>query len=93
MFLHVSAIKDIKRSMNLQSLGNKLQRYRSQLEVTERGVFKDATISVDRLTQIAQGAVEPTGDEILILADFYRCDFKFFISNEQVVPFEQTETL
>ena len=30
---------------------------------------------------------------MLILADHYRCDFKFFISNEQVAPFEQTETL
>ena len=29
----------------------------------------------------------------MILADHYRCDFKFFISNEQVAPFEQTEVL
>jgi hypothetical protein len=36
---------------------------------------------------------EPTGDEVLILADHYRCDFKFFISNEQSAPFEQTDTL
>ncbi|MGF6403295.1 Zn-dependent peptidase ImmA (M78 family)/transcriptional regulator with XRE-family HTH domain [Pseudomonas frederiksbergensis] len=93
MFSHVSAVQDIKRSMNLQSLGNKLQRYRNQLEATEEDVSKDTAISVDRLIQIEQGAVEPTGDEILILADFYRCDFKFFISNEQVAPFEQTETL
>ena len=63
------------------------------MEATEEEVSKDTAISVDRLTQIEQGAVEPTCDEILILADFYRCDFKFFISNEQVASFGQTETL
>lgn len=79
--------------MNLQSLGEKLQRYRRQLEATEEDVAEGTAISVDRLSEIERGAVEPTGDEILILADFYRCDFKFFISNEQVAPFEQTEIL
>jgi Zn-dependent peptidase ImmA (M78 family) len=29
----------------------------------------------------------------LILADFFRCDFKFFISNEKLASFEQTESL
>ncbi|MCF5222789.1 XRE family transcriptional regulator [Pseudomonas syringae] len=79
--------------MNLRSLGEKLQRYRYQLEVTVDDVSMDTAISTDRLSEIEKGAVEPTGDEILILADFYRCDFKFFISNEQTAPFEQTETL
>jgi Zn-dependent peptidase ImmA (M78 family) len=27
------------------------------------------------------------------LADFYKCDYKFFISNERVAPIEQTEAL
>ncbi|WP_025858341.1 ImmA/IrrE family metallo-endopeptidase [Pseudomonas sp. CHM02] len=79
--------------MNLQSLGEKLQRYRSQLEATQEDVANGTAISVERLSEIELGVVEPTGDEILILADVYRCDFKFFISNEQVAPFEQTETL
>lgn len=46
-----------------------------------------------RLESLEKGLVEPTGDEVLILADYYRCDFKHFISNERVAPFEQTETL
>lgn len=50
-------------------------------------------ISVERLVAIESGQIEPTGDEVLILADHYRCDFKFFISNELLAPFEQTETL
>jgi Zn-dependent peptidase ImmA (M78 family) len=47
----------------------------------------------NQLTQSLDGVTEPTGDEVLILADHYRCDFKFFISNERVAPFEQTDTL
>ena len=50
-------------------------------------------IDASRLESIEKGQTEPTGDEVLILADHYRCDFKFFISNDQVAPFEQTETL
>jgi hypothetical protein len=37
--------------------------------------------------------LEPTGDEVLILADHFKCDYTFFISNDNVAPFEETETL
>lgn len=50
-------------------------------------------IEIARLRSIENGLQEPTGDEVLILADHYRCDFKYFISNERFAPFEQTETL
>lgn len=50
-------------------------------------------ISSHRLAAMESGTAEPTGDEILILADHFKCDFKFFISNERVAPFEQTDTL
>ena len=40
-----------------------------------------------------EGKATPSGDEVLILADYFKCDFKFFISNEQLAPFEQTEEL
>ena len=36
---------------------------------------------------------EPSGDEILILADFFKCDYYYFISNEKYTSFEQTEKL
>lgn len=35
----------------------------------------------------------PTGDEVLIIADFFQCDYRFFISNEKLAAFQQTETL
>lgn len=79
--------------MNLQSLGAKLLRYREQLTETVIDVAHATGIDHERLKLLEAGAAEPSGDEILILADHFKCDFKFFISNEQVAPFDQTETL
>jgi len=80
-------------SIDLKSLSSKLSKYRGQLRESIAEVAAASGIDAKRLTAIEAGQTEPTGDEILILADHYRCDFKFFISNEQVAPFEQTETL
>jgi len=79
--------------MNLEALGLKLSRYREQLTETVDEVAASTGIDVERLRSMEAGRLEPSGDEILILADHYRCDFKFFISNEQVAPFDQTDTL
>jgi len=80
-------------AINLQTLGVKLAKYREQLKESIVEVAFSTGIDATRLTNFESGQAEPTGDEVLILADHYRCDFKFFISNEQVAPFEQTETL
>jgi len=80
-------------AIDLRLLGSKLVKYREQLQESLIDVAGSTGIDAARLSQIEGGQTEPTGDEILILADHYRCDFKFFISNEQVAPFEQTETL
>jgi transcriptional regulator with XRE-family HTH domain len=80
-------------AIDLRSLGAKLAKYRGQLQESPAEVARSTGIAVARLAAIEGGHAEPTGDEVLILADHYRCDFKFFISNEQVAPFEQTETL
>lgn len=80
-------------AIDLQMLGSKLAKYREQLRESLLDVSASTGIDVARLERIENGQTEPTGDEVLILADHYRCDFKFFISNDQVAPFEQTETL
>lgn len=80
-------------TINLRSLGVKLSKYRDQLTQTLEEVAIATGIEISRLTSIEHGLLEPTGDEVLILADYYRCDFKYFISNEKSAPFEQTETL
>ncbi|ODV25050.1 MAG: DNA-binding protein [Rhodanobacter sp. SCN 68-63] len=79
--------------MNLAMLGGKLKQYRDQLQETVNEVAEVTGISPERLDEMEAGRVEPTGDEILILADHFHCDFRYFISNERVAPFEQTDTL
>lgn len=80
-------------AIDLRLLGSKLAKYREQLQESFVDVADSTGIDADRLAQIENGQTEPTGDEVLILSDHYRCDFKFFISNEQIAPFEQTEML
>jgi Zn-dependent peptidase ImmA (M78 family) len=65
----------------------------NQFQYTLREVSAATGIGEDALKQIELGGRHPTGDEILILADFYKCDYKFFLSNEKLASFEQTETL
>lgn len=80
-------------AIDLRTLGSKLAKYREQLKESIVEAAASTGIDVARLAAVEAGQAEPTGDEVLILAYHYRCDFKFFISNEQVAPFEQTETL
>lgn len=80
-------------SINLKALGSKLAKYRDQLNESIEELGEATGIEVARLYTIEGGEQEPTGDEVLILADHYRCDFNYFISNEQSAPFEQTATL
>lgn len=80
-------------AIDLRLLGSKLSKYRVQLQESILDVAGSTGIDVARLSQIEDGQIEPTGDEVLILADHYHCDFKYFVSNENVAPFEQTETL
>lgn len=84
---------DLQMGINLAMLGAKLVKYREQLQESVTEVAALTGIDPKRLAATEAGAMEPTGDEILILADHFQCDFKFFISNERVAPFEQTDTL
>ncbi|WP_202915331.1 ImmA/IrrE family metallo-endopeptidase [Paenibacillus paridis] len=54
---------------------------------------KHTGIEEKRLIAFEDNLVEPSGDEVLILADYYKCDFRFFISNKKVTSFEQTDFL
>ena len=67
-------------AVDLKTLGSKLAKYREQLKESISEVASATGIDATRLTAIEAGQVEPTGDDVLILADHYRCDFKFFIS-------------
>jgi Zn-dependent peptidase ImmA (M78 family) len=50
-------------------------------------------IDEERLRQLEAGSATPSGDEVLIFADCYKCDYRFFVSNERLAAFEQSEKL
>lgn len=74
-------------------LGNKLIRCRKNLDLKISEVSEKIGLSIERIDELEKGEKEPTGDEILIFADFYRQDYKFFISNEKLSASEQVEIL
>ena len=74
-------------------LSEKLIKYREQFQVSNEELSQATGIDKQLLIAYEQQEKIPSGDEILIISDFYKCDYKFFISNEKLAPFEQTETL
>ena len=80
-------------SFDLSLFGSKLRRYRNQFDSSLDDVSNSTGIPAGVLALLEDGKKRPTGDEILILADYYKCDYQFFISNEKLAPFEQTETM
>jgi Zn-dependent peptidase ImmA (M78 family) len=75
------------------ALGNKIKRYREQFEVSIAELTIATGIPAIKITNFEMGAQEPTGDEVLVLADYFMCDYKFFVSNEKLTPLDQTEAL
>lgn len=56
-------------------------------------VQQETGIASGRLAEIEAGNVEPTGDEVLILAAYYRHDFRDFIDSGRPSPFKETDIL
>jgi len=80
-------------SFDINLFSSKLRRCRQQFDLSIDEVSKSTGISVQVLSQLENSQRIPTGDEVLILADYYKCDYRFFISNEKLASFEQTETI
>jgi Zn-dependent peptidase ImmA (M78 family)/transcriptional regulator with XRE-family HTH domain len=78
-------------AVDLNLLARKVRRYREQFEMSIEAVA-EAT-GIRDLSEIEEARRAPTGDEILILADFFKCDYRFLISNEQAASIDQTEKL
>ena len=79
--------------LDLQILARRLKRAR-EIQAIDATVVERATgIASERLNQIESGSTKPTGDEVLILANFYNCDFRDFLDHSRPEPFEQTDIL
>jgi Zn-dependent peptidase ImmA (M78 family)/transcriptional regulator with XRE-family HTH domain len=80
-------------AIDLKMFADKVNRYCAQFQVSPQEIAEKTGIPAARLKNITEHREQPTGDEVLIIADFFKCDYKFFISNERLAPFEQTEEL
>ena len=80
-------------SLDLMMFADKLKRCCRLFDVAEPELAAGTGITLQRVSNLLRHKVEPSGDEILILADFFKCDYKFFISNDKLAAFEQTEAL
>ena len=80
-------------TFDLSLFSSKLIKYREQRQTSLDEVSAVTGISTQALVTLENAERPPTGDEVLILADYYQCDYQFFISNEKLAPFEQTETV
>ncbi len=74
-------------TFDLALFGSKLKRYREQFKRSLDEISRLTGISTPDLVSLESGERRPTGDEVLILADYYKCDYQFFISIEQLAPF------
>lgn len=80
-------------SLDLREIGNKLNRCRTQLKYTLFEVETGTGILSERIADLEDAKAEATGDEILILSDFYKEDYTFFISNQKHSASEKVEIL
>jgi Zn-dependent peptidase ImmA (M78 family) len=79
--------------VDLAEFGKKLFRVRTQLQLSVAEVANGTGLAAERLQAFEEASATPTGDDILVLADFFACDYLFFISNERLAAFEQTDSL
>lgn len=77
---------------NIQ-IAQKLLRSRNNMGYSKEDVSRLAGISIDRIDVLETGKVEPSGDEILILADVYKEDFRYYVSNQNLSSAETVEEM
>ena len=79
--------------LDLNEFATKLLRCRAQLQLSVAEVADATGIPAIRLEGFEAASEQPSGDDVLVLADFFACDYRFFISNERLAAFEQTDSL
>lgn len=75
------------------AVARKLQQARELQSLSVKDVSQATGVGMDRIALIEAGDSKPTGDEVLILANFYRHDFRDFLDDQRPAPFEQADIL
>lgn len=78
---------------DIQTIATRLKQIRNTLEYSIEDVCRAIDLPIERLTQIESGQTRPTGDEVLILASLYDCDFRSLIDDSVAPPAELTDIL
>lgn len=78
---------------DISIIAQKLVRCRKNMGLDKAEVARLGGIDVARIDALESGSVEPSGDEILILADIYKEDFRYFISNQYLSSAETVDEL
>ena len=76
-----------------QVVARKLRQARELQSLAVEVVSQATGIATIRIGSIESGQSKPSGDEVLILANFYRHDFRDFLADNRPAPFEQTDIL
>ncbi len=69
-------------SFDYSLLGRKLREARESLLFEPQKAAERLQISVDEYLRLESGEREATGDEVVILAAFYRRDFRYFVTGD-----------
>ena len=80
-------------AIDYQAISRKLQHARLLQSFEVETVSQNTGISADRINAIESSLSRPSGDEVLILATYYRHDFRDFLDEKRPAPFEQTDLL
>jgi Zn-dependent peptidase ImmA (M78 family)/transcriptional regulator with XRE-family HTH domain len=80
-------------ALNLEVLSQRLRQARAVLNYSVEDVCNKTGIAPAWLLDIESAKQKPTGDDVLILANFYDCDFRPFLDETLPSPVEQTDIL
>jgi Zn-dependent peptidase ImmA (M78 family)/transcriptional regulator with XRE-family HTH domain len=80
-------------SFTSETFGRKLASLRLDFCQNLEKLAEASGISTERLNSLESGRAKPTGDEVLILADHFRKDFRFFLADDARDPDEGVEIL
>lgn len=80
-------------AIDLEVISKRLKKSRETLAYDFGEVNRACGISVERLAELETGTSAPTGDEVLILASLYNCDFLQLLDQRLPGPSDLTDIL
>ena len=75
------------------TVARKLKQARELQSLSVSAVSEATGIMAERIALVEAGELPATGDEVLILANYYRHDFRDFLDDNRPAPFEKTDIL